>query len=172
MADTAVASGAEAKRSGPCVCRLQIPMPRPIAFARIPMCTVLTAHQHSALCPRSRLRTPAAHLQKRPETHRAQASAPASPRPRSQTPKHDPSLEMPSQPASLIARWPCSLPSCRNHGQLCYRKAECEHVAIDSVALQIWSAAVRRGESGVEEPPGEVRERWERERSLRAEGEG
>lgn len=83
-------------------------------------------------------------------------------------------------PPSLIARWPCALPSCRNRGQLCYLKragdGEGEHVAIDSVALQMWSAAVRRGECGVEEPPAEVLERWERLRGARrrraAEGEG
>lgn len=83
----------------------------------------------------------------------------------------------PAKPPSVIARWPCALPSCRNYGQLCYWKGEGEgegeHVAIDSVALQTWSAAVRRGECGVDEPPGEVLERWARAgRMRRAKREG
>ena len=71
---------------------------------------------------------------------------------------------------SLIERWACELPTCRNTGQLCYwsiSDTPDDHMPITSIIIQYWLAAIARRECTVDVPPPVVIEQWQRQ-NLRA----
>lgn len=71
--------------------------------------------------------------------------------------------EAPGRRVSLIERWPCEIQACRNYGQMCYWTVADEakdHLPITSIVMQIWLAAIARGECTADQPPPAILEQW------------
>lgn len=71
--------------------------------------------------------------------------------------------EAPGRRVSLIERWPCEIKECRNYGQMCYWTVADEvkdHLPITSIVMQIWLAAIARGECTADQPPPAILEQW------------
>lgn len=68
------------------------------------------------------------------------------------------------RPMSIIERWPCTVETCHNYGQLCYYAVSDtveDHLPIHSVVMQYWLSAIVRGDCTVDVPPREILEQWQ-----------